>query len=490
MAATAILPIHAGGSKGGRGPVAAALKISTDYIKNPEKTRDGEWVTSYMCDPLIVDSEFMFSKNQYAAITGRDQKARDVIAYHLRISFKPGETDAETANRIGYDLAMKLTHGNHAFVCCTHDDKAHVHSHIVFNSTTLDCTKKFRNFKGSSFAIRKIADHLCIENGLSIITNPKPSRGNYGKWQNPDKPSSNREKLKQIIDESLENAKDFDEFIAAMKAAGCEVKQGKYLAFKIPGADKFARCKSLGDDYTEEAISERLRGQRKVEKRKPAKPKPPDFTPPTITGQTQFSLLIDIQTKIQEGKGEAYEHWATIYNIKQAGKTLIFLQENGIASYDELAKKSAETSADFGARISRIKEIESRQKEISALQKQIGTYGKTRETYKRYLASGKDSDFYESQRADITLHEAAKRHFDKLGYGKNKKLPSINTLKQEWAALQSEKKSLYRGYSELKERRSELLMAKDNCERLLGINRNAPERIKSPAQKRELFHEL
>ena len=143
--------------------------MSVRYIENPEKTDSGEWITSYECDPLIADQEFNFAKNQYAAITGRSQGANDVIAYHLRISFKPGETDAATANRIGYGLAMKLTKGNHAYVCCTHTDRDHIHSHVVINSTSLDCTRKFHNFKGSAFVIRKIADQLCLESGLSII---------------------------------------------------------------------------------------------------------------------------------------------------------------------------------------------------------------------------------------------------------------------------------------------------------------------------------
>ena len=229
MATTAILPIHAG-----KRAVATALRMSVSYIENKDKTDGGEWVTAYECDPLIADAEFLFSKNQYAAITGRDQGSRDVIAYHLRISFKPGETDAATANRIGYDLAMKLTHGDHAFVCCTHVDKHHIHSHIAINSTSLDCMSKFRNFKGSTFVVRRIADHLCLENGLSIIEEPKPSKGkSYGKWQGDNKPQSNRNKLKQFIDIAIQNAKDYDELIATLIAAGCEVKQGKYLSIKI-----------------------------------------------------------------------------------------------------------------------------------------------------------------------------------------------------------------------------------------------------------------
>ena len=265
MATTTIIPIHAGSRS-----IAKVLKKSIDYINNPNKTDNGEWVTAYECDPLIADAEFLFSKNQYASITGRSQGKNDVLAYHLRISFKPGETDAATANKIGYGLAMKLTKGQHAFVCCTHTDKAHVHSHIIINSTNLDCTRKFRNFKGSAFAIRKIADHLCLENGLSIIENPNPSRSSYGKWLGDEKQLSNREKLERIIDMALENCalencNDYDSFLAILKSAGCEVKRGKYTSIKIPGASRFARLKSLGEDYAEEAILERILGKRIVE---------------------------------------------------------------------------------------------------------------------------------------------------------------------------------------------------------------------------------
>ncbi len=259
MATTALIPIHAGGRS-----AAKALGLSVDYVKNGAKTEGGKWINAYECDPLIVDKEFMFSKNRYAAVTGRSQGKHDVIGYHLRISFKPGETDAEAANRIGCELAHKLTHGNHAFVCCTHVDKEHIHSHIVINSVSLDCLRKFRNFKGSSFAVRRIADHLCLENGLSVIENPGQSRGSYTNRQGGAKPASNREKLERMIDDALQNAKDYDAFIAAMIAAGCEVRQGVNLAFKIPGANRFARCKSLGEDYTEDAIRQRLRSSSKV----------------------------------------------------------------------------------------------------------------------------------------------------------------------------------------------------------------------------------
>jgi hypothetical protein len=277
-----------------------------------------------------------------------------------------------------------------------------------------------------------------------------------------------------MIDAALENCKNYEAFIAAMIAAGCEVKHGKNLAFKIPGAERFARCKSLGGDYTGEAILERISGRRFVAP-KPKTTVVETFVPFVITGQTKFGLLIDIQQKIQEGKGEGYEQWARIYNLKQAAKTLLYLNENGIDSYDKLVTESEAASSEFNGRLHRIKEIETRQKEIAELQKQMGTYGKTLDVYKEYLNAKNQNKFFEEHRADVTLHQTAKKHFDEHGYSKENKLPSMQSLKQEWATLNSEKKTLYRGYRELKDRRKELLMAKDNGERLLGIKPNAPK---------------
>jgi hypothetical protein len=218
MATTTIIPLHAG--KGAKG---------------------GEWVTAYECDPLTVAEEFMFSKAQYAARGGRNYGERDIIAYHLRVSFKPGETDAETANRIGYDMAQSLTKGRHAFVCCTHTDREHIHSHVIVNSVSLDCSRKFRNFKGSSFALRRIADQLCLENGLSAIENPKPSRGSYGKWLGDKKPPTKGDGLRDLIVANLIVGQNFGELMAKLKRAECEVKFGKHYAVRIPGAKKFLR---------------------------------------------------------------------------------------------------------------------------------------------------------------------------------------------------------------------------------------------------------
>lgn len=335
MATTRLMPLHTGKGRS----VVEALGRTTDYVENPDKTDGGEWITAYECDPAIADQEFLFSKRHYAALTGREKKDNNVIAYHLRQSFRPGEIDPATANRIGYDFAMSLTKGNHAFLVCTHVDKQHIHSHIIFNSTSLDCSRKFRNFWRSSFAVRRLSDLLCLENGLSAIENPKPSRGGYGAWLGDTKPPTVRARLEQLIDAALDTGpKDFDSFLAAMKAAGAQVRRGRHLAFQIPGGKRFICCDSLGADYSEAAICECLSGVRVV-------PKKPKFTTPAAPQKP--NLLIDIQAKLQQDNSLGFERWAKLYNLKEMAKTLLYLQENELDDYDALAQSGDAAGARF-----------------------------------------------------------------------------------------------------------------------------------------------
>ena len=454
------MPLHSGKGR----TVAEALGRVTDYVENPEKTNGGELVTAYQCNPSIADQEFLFSKRQYATITGRERKENDVIAYHLRQSFKPGEITPELANKIGYDLAMSLTKGKHAFIVCTHVDKHHIHSHIVFNSTALDCTRKFRNFWGSSFAVRKISDMLCLENGLSVIAEPKPSRGSYGTWLGEDKPSTVRGQLEGLIDTVLgQGCKDFDSFLAAMKTAGVEVKQGKHLAFKIPNGKRFIRCDSLGDDYIEAAIMERISGKRIVS------PKAKAAVP------TKPNMLIDIQARMQQAHSPGFERWAKTFNLKEMAKTLIYLEEKGLTDFRELEKACDAVSQKFSDLSDQIKAAEKRMKDISELQRHIGTYSKTREVYAQYrkLTGRKQGKFYEQHSNEIEGCQAAKRYFNSLSL---KKLPSMQSLKQEYATLQAKKGKLYSAYREAKPEMIELLTAKNNVERILGVTEKEKNR--------------
>jgi hypothetical protein len=244
-----------------------------------------------------VDAEFLLSKREYNAITGRTQKS-DVIAYQLRQSFKPGEITPEEANKIGYELALRLTKQRHAFIVATHVDKHHIHNHIIFNSTSLDCTRKFRNFFGSSFAIRRLSDQICLEHGVSIIESPSKAHKHYGKWLGDEKPLTQRDYLRQAIDAALAKKPiSFEAFLADTQSQGYEVKQGKYIAFRAAENERFIRLRSLGAEYSEEAIRAVLRGEKAHTPQQPGK----------HASQTEpISLLVDIQKKLLSGKGVGY----------------------------------------------------------------------------------------------------------------------------------------------------------------------------------------
>jgi hypothetical protein len=481
MATVWIKAIHSiGGKNAGTAPksIAKILRLKTDYAANEKKTDDGRLVRGYACDPRVADEQFLLAKREYDYLTGRTRGKHDILAYHIRQAFKPGEITPELANALGYQMAMSFFKGNHAFIVATHIDKHHIHNHIIANSTTLDCLRKFKDFKRSDLALRRISDLLCLENGLSIVENPKPSKGrNYGEWLGDKKPPSHKQILQQAIDEILPSASAYDDFIERLIAAGFDVStKRKHHTAKRPDWGKPTRIDTLGDDYTIEMIMSRL-GVTKVR----GGNSDSGVKTHGAVSDIRVSLLVDIQAKLQEGKGAGYEQWAHIFNVKQMAKTLLFLKENGIDSYEDLKKKSSSASGDFAVLTKRIKEIETRQKEIAELQKYIGQYGKTRDVYEAYRKSGGSSKFYEEHTAEIILHRAAKKYFDGLG---QKKLPSINQLKQEYAALADERRKLYSGYHELKEKSRGLATAVANADRILGVTPQAQTRETSRDETR------
>jgi len=457
--------------------IAQTLADRTGYAENFDKTNGGELVTGYACDPPVADEQFLLAKKEYEYLTGRNQGDKNVLAYHIRQAFKPGEVSPQEANEIGYELAERFFKGKHAFIVATHIDKHHVHNHIVVNSTAINCLGKFKDFKRSGRAVRRLSDLLCAEHGLSVIENPKPSKGkNYGEWLGDNKPPSWSEKLKAKIDEILPSCSTFESFIAALKAAGCSVRDDKkYISVMLPGGGRPIRLNTLKGDYTETAIRERLTGQRIVKVNSDS------------GTHVRVNLLIDIQAKIREGKGTSYEQWAKVFNLKQAAKTLIFLQEQGIDSYDDLKKKASSASGGFALLNHKIRDAETRMNEITELQKYIGQYGKTRAVYEAYKRSGWSQKYYNEHTTDIILHRAAKSYFDKLGL---KKLPSINQLKQEWATVAAEKKSLYAGYREAKETSKSLTVALGNANHILGITPDTKNRDASHETPRRNSQEI
>jgi hypothetical protein len=439
-----------------------------------------------------VDEEFVLAKKEYAHFTGRSQGSRDVLVYLIRQSFKPGEITPQEALEVAYELAGRFTKNRHAFIVAVHTDRKHIHAHIYFNSTTLDCRRKFRNFWNSSFAVRRLSDMVCAEHGLSVIENPKPSRGSYGDWLG-SKPPSWSEQIKRKVDEVLPACATFEDFIAALRDAGCSVRDDKkHISVTLPGQGRAIRLNTLGGAYTEAAIRERLAQYAAGKKRGIRSAGTGGSSSDGGVRSYQpasgsVSLLIDIQAKIRDGKGAGYEQWAKVFNLKQAAKTLIFLQENGIDSYDDLKKKASSASGGFSALTKKIRDAETRMNEISELQKHIGQYGKTRDVYAAYKKSGWSQKYYDGHTADIILHRAAKSYFDKLGM---KKLPSINSLKQEWAARDAEKKKLYSGYREMKENSRSLAVALGNANHILGIKPDEQNREAQPVQTRRETQEI
>lgn len=234
MATTRLMPLHTGKGR----TVGTAISDIIDYVQNPQKTDNGRLITSYQCDSRIADAEFLFNKRQHIAATGRVRGEDDVIAYHLRQSFVPGEITPEEANRLGCELARRFTKGKHAFIVCTHIDKKHIHNHIIFDATALDYQRKFRNFWGSTRAVRRLNDTICIENGYSIVENPKPHGKSYNKWLGDRAKQSQRETLRVMIDQALEQKPaDFDSLLKPPFRR--DIERGKVKGFgKLPTSQK------------------------------------------------------------------------------------------------------------------------------------------------------------------------------------------------------------------------------------------------------------
>ena len=444
MAATRLIALHKNKGKS----VAACLKSRTDYAQNPDKTEQGQLVSSYKCSPLTVDEEFMLTKRQYDLVNGRRQKS-DVIAYQIRQSFRPGEITAEEANKVGYELAMRFTKGKHAFVVATHTDRQHIHNHVIFNSTALDGSRKFRDFFFSALAVQRLSDLICLEHQLSVIEK-KPYRERQKRVLYPPK-ESNRDRLCGIIDTILaEKPGDYETFLQKLEQQGYEVKRGKYTAVKGKGQKRFIRFRTLGTGYGEEEIKAVLEGKAKHQsyQKKPPKEQP-------------FQLLVDIQGKMAEGKSVGYKKWATKFNLKEMSKTLLFLQEQKISSADELRERAAAATEHYHAMGDSIKAAETRLAEIAVLKTHIINYAKTRPAYDAYRKSGYSKKFLEAHREEITLHKAAKAAFDEAGM---KKLPKVKELDAEYAELLIKKKAAYPDYRKARDEMQELMKAQKNVE--------------------------
>ena len=432
-----------------RGTVNKAL----DYIMNPGKTEGQLYVTGYACSPKAAAQEFEFTR-RVASKKGMDDikiKARHVIQ-----SFEPGEVTPEIAHEIGKKFADEILKGKYEYVLTTHTDKGHVHNHLIFNAVDFVDHHAYKSYKKIYYDMREVSDRLCKEYGLSVIP-PNQNKGmDYKEYTEAKRGTSWKQKLKQTIDQNIIIAKDYDDFLRLMREAGYEIKTGKYISFRAEGQERFTRSKTIGENYTEENIRERIKG------RSPRKRQ-------MQTGRKGISLIIDIQNSIKAQESKGYEHWAKINNLKEAAKTINFLTENNLLQYSDLEAKVADIHSSFARTGDDLKRVEARLRDVQPLIKNISNYQRLKPVADA-LARAKDkAAFREKHQAELVIYEAARSTL-KAMQG-DKKLPSLKSLQTELQQLQDEQQRLYDERAKLKKQAKQIDTIKANVDIFLSLDR-------------------
>ena len=427
-------------------PIKSTLKKALDYIENPDKTDDKLLVSSFACSYETADIEFEMLLAQ--AI----QKGNN-LAHHLIQSFAPGEATPEQAHEIGKQLADEVLQGKYPYVLTTHIDKGHVHNHLIFCAVDMVNQRKYISNKQSYAYIRRTSDRLCKENGLSVVK-PGQSKGkSYAEWDAQRKGTSWKAKLKATIDMAIPQAKDFDDFLLLMQAQGYEIKPGKFISFRAPGQERFTRCKTLGEAYTEESIKERIKGR--VITRAPKERK-------------GISLRIDLENNIKAQQSAGYEKWAKLHNLKQAANSLNFITEHQIDSYEGLESRLAEISAANDAAASALKDAERRLGDMALLIKNLSAYKQLRPVALELRNAKDKAAFRRQHESQLILYEAAAKTLKEAGVTK---LPNLYALKTEYKKLDAERERLSAQYSEAKQKLKEYGIVKQNVDSIL---RTAP----------------
>ena len=428
MAATRIMSIHNSKGKTPRQSITDRL----DYIMNSEKTDGGVLISSNACMPETAADEFMLYRQEYIQRTGREIN-NEVLAYHVRQSFKPGEITPEKANEIGMALAQRMTGDNYAFVVATHTDRRHIHNHIMICATALDGEHKYRDVKCFAKDLAQLSDQLCRENGLSVIEYPQEKSVTYDKWQGDQKQLSHRDFLRMAIDTALKMQPDgFDALMQMLEELGCRIKHSAHISIRPPEGKRFIRLDSLGAEYTEASLRKVLDGHHVHIPKIPQA----DYT------RAQVGCLIDIEQKLREGKGRGYAVWAELTNIDTKAQSVIFLKENHIESYEELEARIESLRSKRNSVNASIRKKQNRMKEINRQRKAIRDYGRTKEVYEKYRESGWSPKFYNAHRQEIEDHKNAQAVYAAI----NGKMPSLKELAAEYddlrTQLQNEKTEL------------------------------------------------
>ena len=432
-------------------PIRGTVNKAIAYIIDPKKTDDELLVSSFGCAASeSAAKEFEWTRNLAAQQGAQIPK---VIARHLIQSFDVGEVSPEVAHEIGKQFADEWLKGKYEYVIATHIDKGHCHNHIIFNAVNFVDYHSYRSNKRTYRELRLLSDEICKEHGLSVIP-PSQNKGmDYKEYTEAKKGTSWKQKLKQTIDRLVITAKDYDEFLKLMQEAGYEIKTGKYISFRAAGQERFTRAKTIGENYTEERIKERIAGRNPRKRRMQIERK-------------GISLIIDIQNSIKAQESKGYEHWAKINNLKEAAKTLNYLTENNLLQYADLEAKVEDIHSSYDRTGKELKGVEVRLREIQPLIKNIGNYQRLKPVYEAYQNAKDKTAFRAKHEAELVIFEAAKSTL--LAVQGDGKLPSLKALQAEQERLTEEQQRLYDERAKLKKEAKQIDTIKANVDSYLS----------------------
>ena len=442
-------------------PIRGTVNKAITYIIDPKKTDDELLVSSFGCAASeSAAKEFEWTRN---LATQQGAQIPKVIARHLIQSFDVGEVSPEVAHEIGKQFADEWLKGKYEYVIATHIDKGHCHNHIIFNAVNFVDYHSYRSNKRTYRELRLLSDEICKEHGLSVIP-PSQNKGmDYKEYTEAKKGTSWKQKLKQTIDRLVITAKDYDEFLKLMQEAGYEIKTGKYISFRAAGQERFTRAKTIGENYTEERIKERIAGRNPRKRRMQIERK-------------GISLIIDIQNSIKAQESKGYEHWTKINNLKEAAKTLNYLTENNLLQYADLEAKAEDIHSSYDRTSKELKGVEARLREIQPLIKNIGNYQRLKPVNEAYQKAKDKTAFRAKHEAELVIFEAAKSTL--LAVQGDGKLPSMKALQAEQERLTEEQQRLYDERAKLKKEAKQIDTIKANVDSYLRPIASQEQKIK------------
>ena len=430
--------------------IRGTLSKAIAYILNPEKTDEKLLVSSYGCASETAAREFEWTRKI------AEQKGMNpvrIIARHVIQSFEIGEVTPELAHEIGKQFADEILGGKYEYVLTTHIDKDHVHNHLIFNAVDFVDYHAYKSYKRIYYDMREISDRLCKENGLSVIP-PSQNKGmGYKEYTEAKRGTSWKQKLKQTIDRLVITAKDYDDFLRLMQEAGYEIKTGKYISFRAEGQERFTRSKTIGENYTEERIKERIAGRTPRRSRKQTTP-------------NGISLIGDIQERIRLIDSKGYEHKAKLTILKEAARTLNYLTENNLLQYADLEKKVEDVHSSYDRIGKGLKGVEARLREVQPLIKNISNYQRLKPVYDAFQKTKDKPGFKAKHEAELVIFEAARSTL--LAMQGDEKLPSLKTLQAEQQRLLEEQQRLYDERAKLKKDVKQIETIKSNVDTFLA----------------------